>query len=242
MTKELLLIAALLAVFLTSGAQSTSSSQELLEVRKQGVYAHHADSYVANILTGRRFNAYSSQFKQFFQGKYTTLGTLVYDGVLFEDIDIQYNVFTQEVVVLLETGLTERYIMVTPDKVSRFSVYGHEFVQLPGDSVMAKGIYELAYGGVNSNVYIKHTSIEKDIIEGGTIDYEYETTQKFYVTNEFGTFRITGKKKLLEAYQDSQQLEAILKKHKIRFSKKRIEQDLVRAISLFESGKGLADL
>jgi hypothetical protein len=240
--KELLLIAALLATFLTSVAQSTTSNHDLLEVRKKGVYAHHADSYVANILTGRRFVAYSSQFKQFFQGKYTTLGTLIYDGVLFEDIDIQYNVFTQEVVVLLETELIERYIMVTPDKVSRFSVYGHEFVQLPGDSVMAKGIYELAYGGVNSNVYIKHSSIKKEMIDEGKINYEYEPIRKFYVTNEFGAFRITSKKKLLEAYQDSQKLAAILKKHKIKFSKKKIEQDLVRAISLLETANGVADL
>ena len=144
--------------------------------------------------------------------------------------------------MLLETELIERYIMVTPDKVSRFSVYGREFVQLPGDSVMAKGIYELAYGGVHSNVYIKHTSIKKEIIEEGKINYEYEPIRKFYVTNEFGTFRITNKKKLLEAYQDSQQLSAILKKHKIKFSKKKIEQDLVRAISLFETGKGVANL
>ena len=241
MIRGLLLPIILLTGILPLFGQSDLSNS-LLEVRKQGVYAHHDNSYVANILTGRRFIDYSNQFKQFFLGKYTTQGSLVYDGVLFNDIDLQYNLYTQELVVLLETESIERYIIVTPDKVSGFSVYGHEFVQLPGDSVMAKGIYELAYDGVSSNVFIRRTSLEKENIEGGIINYEYEPINRYYVTNEFGSFHITGKKKLIEAYQNSEQLITILKQHKIKFSKKKIEKGLVTAISQLEKGTGPSQL
>ncbi len=237
-----LLISILYGFSLLPLCSQTFSQAEVLELRKQGVYAHYQDSYVASILTGRKFTDYSNQFKQFFLGKYTAPGSLVYDGVLFEDIDLQYNVFTQELVVLLETELSERYIIVTPDKVSYFSVYGHEFVQLAGDSVMEKGIYELAYGGVQSKVFVKHSYLQKEIIEGGAIDHIYEPKKKYFITNEFGTFRISGKKKLLEAYRESPRLRAILKSQRIRFSKNNIEQGLVTAVSQLEIQSGMKAL
>jgi len=242
MNKDILLIISFTAGFLSLSGQSDNPYTAALDVRKQGVYSHYADSYVANILTGRRFSDSRNQFKQFFLGKYTVNGSLIYDGVLFEDVELQYNLHNQNIVVLLETENIERYITVTLDKVSGFSVYGHDFTRVPGDSVMEKGIYELAYAGETSSVFIKRTTQENREIEGREIKYEYSPINKYYVRNEYGTYRITSKKELLKAYQNSGQLISILKKHKVRFSKKKIEQGLVTAISQLEKRSGPAGL
>jgi hypothetical protein len=215
--------------------QSSKPYSATLEARKQGVYSNHADSYVAHIITGRRVLGNMNQFKQYFLGKYTTEGTLVFDEVLFEDIELQYNLYTQQVIVLLETENSEQYVTVTLDKVSRFSIYDHEFTQVQGDGVMAKGIYELAYAGANSSVFIKRTNNKMERIEHGEVKDEYTPINKYYVKNEFGTFHITSKKKLIEAYQNSEQLISILKKNKIKLSKKKMEQGLIAAISYLEA-------
>jgi len=231
----LLLLLSWLTCFAPLLCQVSAETQtEMLLARQQAAYTHHADFYVANILTGRQFEDYSNTFKQFFMGKYTERGSLVYDGVFFDDIELQYNVYTQNVVALLETVNTERYVVVTPDKVSAFSVYGHDFVNVPGDSVMAGGIYELAYGGEKSSVYIKRTSVEERMVEDGKMRVEYEPVSRYYVSNEFGSFHVTGKKKLIQAYQKSPQLIRIIKTNKLRFSKRQIEQGLVQAISSLE--------
>jgi len=235
MTKGLLLCIAFILGCLPSLGQSSKPYSAMLEARKQGVYSNHADSYVAHILTGRRILGYKNQFKQFFLGKYTVAGTLVFDGVLFEDIELQYNLYTQQIIVLLETENSERYVTVTLDKVSRFSIYEHEFTQVQGDSVMAKGIYELAYAGANSSVFIKRTNNKRQKIESSKIKDEYFPINKYYVKNEFGTFHITSKKKLIEAYQNSGQLISILKKNKIKLSKKKMAQGLIAAISYLEA-------
>ena len=226
---------AFVVMFLSLSGQSDNPDNDILATRKEAVYSHHADTYVANILTGKRFTDYRDQFKQFFLGKYTTIGTLVYDGVSFEDIELQYNLFTQNVVVLLETENIERYISVTPDKISGFSVYDHEFVHVPGDSIMSEGIYELAYAGDPSKVFIKRTTTRKQMIKDQRVYYEYDPINRYYITNQFGTFHITSKKKLIEAYQNSQQLISIIKQHKIKFSKKKMSQGLVSAVSNLEA-------
>jgi len=235
MNKGLVLSIAFIVVCLPSLGQSSVPYSVTLEARKQGVLSNHADSYVAHILTGRRVVGYKNQFKQFFLGKYTVAGSLVFDGVLFEDIEMQYNLYTQQVIVLLETENSERYVTVTPDKVSRFSIYAHEFTQVRDDSVMAKGIYELAYSGGNSSVLIKRTNNKMQTIERSKIKVEYYPINKYYVKNEFGTFHITSKKSLIKAYQKSQPLISILKKHKIKLSKKNMEEGLITAISHLEA-------
>ena len=242
MIKGILVQIILLAALHSLSGQSNDSYQEILEARKQGVISHHSESYVANVLTGRGFSDYRNQFKQFFLGKYTVSGSLVYDGVLFEDIEMQYNLYEQNIVVLLETEQVERYITLTTDKVSRFSVYGHDFVQVPGDSVMEQGIYEQAFAGTNSSVFIRRTVQEHKTIEDRVAKFEYTPVNRYYVKNEFGTFRVASKKELLEAYQNSGQLLSIVKKHKIKFSKRKIEQGLVTAISQFETGAGPTSL
>ena len=229
----LLLLLCVVGILPLSG-QSDKLSAELLEARKQMVYSHHEEAYVAGILTGKQFTDYNNKFKQFFLGKYTSQGSLVYDGVLFEDIELQYNIFTQDVIALMETHRSERYVEVTPDKVSAFSVYEHDFVHLAGDSVMAPGIYELAYGGVNSSVFIKRTSISNKLVDGNQINIEYEPVSKYFVRNQFGTFRVSSKKKLIQAYQKSPRLIRIIKTNRIKFSKKKIEQGLVEAVSKLE--------
>lgn len=237
-----LLYVAFVAGFVPLQGQSDGAQPAALEARKQGVYSHHADSYVANVLTGRKFSDYRNQFKQFFLGKYTVRGSLVFDGVSFEDIELQYNLHEQNIVALLETEHIERYVKVTLDKVSGFSIYGHEFTRVQEDSIMESGIYELAYDGVNSSVFIKRMNLESKEIEDRKINVEYTPINKYYVKNEFGTFQISRKKELLKAYNNSRQLASILKKHKVRFSKRKIEQGLITAISQLETGAGPAEL
>ena len=235
MNQTLILLILLLPMALSLTGQSSLPDQEVLAAREQSVQLHRSESNVANILTGRRYTEGINQFKQYFLGKYTTYGTLVFDGVLFDNIELQYNLYTQKVIALLETESVERYVIVTPDKVSRFSIYGHDFVQYPGDSVMAPGIYQLAHQGEDSKVFIKRTSIKKETIRGGEVNVEYKPINKYYITNPFGSFHITGKKKLIQAYRGSATLNSIIKKHKIKFSKKQIELGLVTAITQYES-------
>jgi hypothetical protein len=235
MKKGLLVFAALLVCCPALLGQSDKSYTDILETRKQLVYSNHANSFVAHILTGRRLWDTNIEFAQLFLDKSPVEGTLVFDGVLFEGIGLQYNLYTQQVVALLETENVERYVTITPEKVSEMSLFGHEFTVVQGDTVMAPGIYEIAYAGVNSSVFIKRTKTKLQTIEDQKINIEYDPVNKYFVRNEFGTFEITRKKKLIEAYHNSDQIISILKKYKVKLSKKNIEQGLVTAISNLES-------
>jgi len=215
-------------------SQSTESHATILEARKQGATFSHTDAYVAHVLTGKKYWNTRRHYKQFFLEKSPIEGNLIYDGVLFNNIEMQYNLFTQQVIVLLETKNNERYVTISLDKISGFSIYSHEFTLLSGDSVMKKGIYELAYTGTTSNLFIKRTKRLKEVNAGMDLKIDYTPVNRYYLRNEFGTNQITSKKDLLNAYDNSEELNSIIKENRIKFSKKKIEQGLISALSYLD--------
>ena len=58
----------------------------------------------------------------FFGGNGLEFGTLIYDEVTFRNIEIQYDLYTQQVVVQLESKHNIQLVIVDSDKVSGFLI------------------------------------------------------------------------------------------------------------------------
>ncbi len=227
-------------LFLLIGHPSLSQNQDksaILQARKQGVMAHYEQAYVAHILTGKKydFEQYKSKSHPMFLSKRPQPGTLVYDGVLFKKIDIEYNLFDQQVVVLLESKNNERYVSIDKEKISAFSIDDYRFLHVRGDSVMKDGIYQHAFEGKNLALFIKNRKSQEDVFSNAYLMYEYHPKKAFYVKNSYGTFQIRGKKSLLKAFQDAGELAGILKSQKIKIRKKGMERQLLKALSHFDA-------
>jgi hypothetical protein len=234
--KHLLYILILL-IGLPASGQNSFSVKQLQEARVLRVKQHYERSKVAHILTGkhytlRRLHAINSQL---FNEMNPLPGTLIYDGVTLQDIVMQYDVASQQIIVLLETGRSEKYVSLDTEKVTGFSIMGYNFSNLPGDSVMAQGIYEIAYSGWKSVVFIKRNKTTTTTIQFGQIIHEYLPSDKYFLRNQFGVFQISNKKSFLEANQFDAEVKALIKKRKIKFSKNKIEQGLLSAVSLLDA-------
>ena len=61
---------------------------------------------------------------------------------------------------------------------------------------------------------------------------EFVPVTRYFVKNPYGTFRVNSKKSFLKAYGNHKDLMEIIKKNKLKFSKKKIEDSLITALSM----------
>ena len=236
MVKYLTLVAFLMTCA-NCHAQLGQSDKSMIEARQNQIYNNHDDADVATVLSGKKYSLryLGAKNSQFFLTDDTEYGSLIYDGISFDTLEMQYDLFAQKIVVLLESKKTAEYVSIDTDKVSEFLLNDCLFVQVKQDSVMKEGIYQLAFDGQESNVFIKRKKRRIEKVDTGKLIIIFQSFDEYYVTNEFGSFKVSGKKDLLSAFQNSDQLKSLIKKRKIKFSKKVKENGIIAAVSLFDS-------
>ena len=199
--KKFLLYLGIAITWFPALSQSDHSVSAILDAREQLVRNNHEKLYVSHVLTGRKYDVkyIGSVNSQFFRDKYPSYGTLVYDGVFFDKIEIQLDIYQKKVVVLLESKNNEQFVTIDTEKVSELTFKDYKFVHIRHDSIMSKGLYQHAFQGQHTNTYIKRTKLKKDKIENSKMIIEFTPHDKYYITNDLGTFYITNKKSFLEA-------------------------------------------
>ncbi len=235
----------LLSVFLLLLAAIDLSAQDVLTAhRLRQAKAVYNQQDVTRILSGKAYNLkYLGAINtQFYQSMYPEPGTMIYDGITFDSLDMQIDLYTQEVVVLMESPHHSQYMTVDRQKVDYMHFMDFTFVKIKGDSVMADGLYEEMFTGDSNALYAKREVFRKQFIDSGRALIDFIPNHSYYITNANGTFRIQRKKDLLTAYPQSPQLLKTLKKNKIKLSKKRFEQGLLKAIHHVDSSLKLPPL
>ena len=196
----------------------------------------YEDFHVANILTGRIYplNYPRIEGSQYCTGDYLIPGDLIYDGIRFRAIPIQYDTYKQLVVVEFASKTVPKIISLDIQKVSEFNINGLEFISY-ADSVLAKGIYQSMFNGERSRLLVKR----QKALSGGNLStlksYSFTSLDTYYVVNNRGTFRITGRRDFLEALDNDEKLESFIRNNKLKFSKYRLEESLIRALTFHES-------
>lgn len=224
--------------WLCSFCQSNNDSK-VLETRSSEVYKHYQNSYIATILSGKGYylDYQGAKNSPYFGDNGLEFGTLIYDGVTFRNIAIQYDLYTQQVVVQLESKNNTQLVILDSDKVSDFSINNYKFVNIRMDSVMNSGIYQLAYKGPNSSLFVKRTMDKYEEFSVQEITLDFRPKNEYYITNDLGSFHVNTKRSLMKAYNNSSGLLSILRENNIRFSKNLIENGLITVLSLLEPKK-----
>ena len=231
-----LFIILLIGVEFSSQAQYTKDDLDIFKKREQQVIRKNDSTDIASILTGKVYalrQTYSIN-SQFFNDANPGDASLRYDGVWIEHINMQYDLSTQQVIVLLKTKYNEKYVSIDSEKVTYFNINGSVFKKVTQDSLMADGIYQIAYAGVQSNLYIKRIKNRVEKISD-KITVQFNPVNYYFVTNSLGTFSITSKNDFLNAYGNNPQIKNMLKEYAIKFNKHRIEEGLLTALRVMES-------
>ena len=219
-----------------SQAQLKKEDLDIIKQREQQVGRKNDSADIASVLTGKVYalrQTYAIN-SQFFNDTNPADASLRYDGVWFEHIMMQYDLSTQQIIVLLKTKYNEKYVSIDREKVDYFSIGGSVFKRITQDSVMDDGIYQIAYTGEHGNLYIKRIKNRVEKVSD-KITVQFNPVNYYYVTNAFGTFAVASKNDFLNAYNDNPQVKNLLKEHAIKFTKHRIELGLLTALRVMDS-------
>ena len=227
----LLTLVACLFIFNTLEGQSLSDSDSS-NTRKTIIYNAYAHHNVNHIITGKEYDDHFTDAinSRFFHGSYPEAGQLIYDGVFYPKIDIQYDTYGHEVVVLLESTAGSQLISIDKEKITQFSFNGYLFKMIKNDSTISNGLYQILYQDGNTILLSKRGKEKTERIEYGVHQVIFDPKNKFYIKKRSGTFEVSNKKDLYQAYSKNKKVVEVIKKSRAKFSSKYIEASLLKVI------------
>jgi hypothetical protein len=149
-------------------------------------------------------------------------GTIVYDGEHFDGVPLLYDLSKDRLIT--EHPFGRNKIQLVTEKINRFTITDHLFVQLNEEKI-AKGFYELSYNGT-SKVYIRRQKNIQNRNSGNIIERYFIDKISFYIKKNDSFFLVKSKKSVLNAFSDKK---AELKKF-IRDTHLSFKSDRVKSI------------
>jgi hypothetical protein len=202
---------------------------------------HHFLSPERGLYNGSEYayNAYYpftiNEGHPFFQSKGFDTGSVFYDGVLYENVPLLFDIVKLE---LLTHDPTNNYIMrLNGERVEWFTIWGHTFIRLSGDpatSPLHTGFYDLLYNGKTA-LYKRVSKIFKEnsssfqglkIYPVESNEYFIKSDNRYYsVKNKTSLLLIMGNKKKAVAQ--------FMKKNKLKLRTAR-EYALIKIVSYYD--------
>ena len=132
------------------------------------------------------------------------IGTLNYDGNLYFEIPLKYDILRDILVLNPSEGLAVTAISLNQDKVDSFLIFNKNFVKINKEQYnntnFSTGYYEIVKYSENQAFYIKHSkSLEKRVKDDG-IYYSFKDNNTFYFDLDKKLYAINSKKDIIKLF------------------------------------------
>ena len=192
----------------------------------------------SHLYTGKEYYGYAKNIKgdQFFLTSAMESNTIFYDGSLYENIPLLFDIVSQEVII-------NRYhqdlrISLLSEKVKYFTLAGHRFENIntaQKDGKISDGIYDEVYKGT-TNVLVKRS---KRIVNAIRTDEsaKFVEEDELFIQNGNAFYPVSGSSSLLQALSDKKdQVKIFIRKNKFKF-KKNMEKEVILAAAYYTTLK-----
>jgi hypothetical protein len=161
---------------------------------------------------------------------------LTYDGILYRDMPLEYDLVLDEVVIHDYTG--KILIGLISEKIDHFSIGSHEFRYFPADQANpasgppSQGFYEVLLSSDAITLLARRE--KKLVLPSNREDPARYDQQNFYFLHKDGRFySVDGRIALLEAMKDRKDaLKKYIRENKLHF-KKQLETALIRTTAYY---------
>lgn len=220
---------------LSYGQHSANSQEEITKSRERNVKQTYTDLDIADFITGKIYQLrnFDIEGSQYFTGEYFVNGSLVYDGVLFENIPLQYDIYRQLVITLFDSGSTIENLSIDSNRISWFSFDGLKFVNYKG-VLLPHGIYQEFYNGYRSTILIKRVKETARNDERSRYYYKFNTNYKIYLLIKNQVYQINKKKDLMIALGNDVEVRKYIKSNNLSFNRKMIEESLSNIMAYYD--------
>jgi hypothetical protein len=161
----------------------------------------------------------------FYQSDSLLQGSVSYQGTIYRDLDLFYNMVSDEVVT--RNYAHNALITLSTEKIDSFQIGTHVFVQLSASKTNGlgkDGFYEQMYSGEPA-FYVRR---EKRLVSGtGSEETRYIQYNYYYIRLKNIYYPVDGKKSLLGFLKDQENvLKKYIRANKLNF-KKNLESSMV---------------
>ncbi len=170
----------------------------------------------------------------FFETDQRVKGNVFYDGTLYTDIPISYDLTRDE--VLMDNKAQGFDLRLVTDKIKSFTILNHVFVRLVRDTINKGGIEATGFYDLLFNGRIKVLAKRRKKIEQA---FKAEEAPRFIQYNEYFVLKndeyhkVDSKRSLLDVFGDQKdKLKKYLKKNKLNY-KKNPENTIVKAADYY---------
>lgn len=175
--------------------------------------------YQAALYNGPKYLGYPSYFKEthpFFNTSTPSLGTIQYNGVVYQGIYLLYDAYKD--VVILSDKL--RLIELTTEKITAFTIDGHQFINLKNIPLVKgnkQGLYQVLLDGRIQLLCKEIKSKQEKVINNELIGI-FESTKNYFIILENQLIPITNKQQLFKLFATKEEgIRKLISKEKLKF-------------------------
>ena len=229
----------LLGMGAATRAQDSSTSQPVNQPAVENAVALYYSSvdHQSRLYNGVEHVGYSPRIKghAYFQEADLQKGSIVYDGLVYTDVPMWYDMLKEQVIIQHFNKFTR--IGLVSDKVTSFTLLNHHFIRLTIDSTLGlpirTGFYDVLYKG-SSTVLVKRVKTIYEIVKD-ELEREFTQQNYYYIQKDSTYYRVKSYKGLLTIFKDhSKEIKQYLRKNKIRY-RKNTENAIIKAAAYYDS-------
>jgi hypothetical protein len=227
--------------FLLAGsmvAQSPSDDSVLYTKAVSNLIAlyHHSSGDQSGLFNGSQYSGYPFSFEAgdpFFKESKPGTGSVVYDGVLYENVTMQYDE-VQEALIMQDSS---RRIRLLNDRIEAFTLFDNNFIRIVKDTestvLVRTGFYNLLYEGKTS-VLKREEKIIRDDPSTGVLLRFIDSHMYYYIKMNNAFFSIKSKNGLLDIFKDRKKdIRQYIRKNKLSYRKDR-DNTLIKATAYYD--------
>ena len=191
----------------------------------------------AHLYTGKEFINYSVNIKghPFFETDQMQNGDIFYDGTLYENILMLYDIAAQEVII--NRYKQDERIRLLNEKIKYFTFDGHRFENIFSvegkDENITNTFFDIMYNG-KAGILVKRIKRIKNGIKAED-PTSFVEEDELYVRNGKNLYAIDGRNSTLQAFSDKKDpIKTFIRKNKLKF-KKNIEKDLIMTAEYYST-------
>ena len=225
----------LFLLFFYSGTIHAQNSYDSAYIKAVAVYTK-AIGVNAHLYNGSEYIDYDHRItgNPFFGDLYFTSGSIVFDGILYTDVKMFYDILNDDVVI---KNYNDTALLLAKNKISSFTFAGHYFIRVSADSSDAEiksGFYEVLYDG-RTKLFAKR---KKEITEKIALQYSessFTEHNDYYILKNDIFYPANDKGSALNVMKNKKsELTKFIHQNKLKF-KKTLEFSLIKTVAYYDS-------
>lgn len=161
------------------------------------------------------------------------MGSIYYDGVLYSNIPLAYDIVKEEVVIRNKQQLS---VKLVPEKIDYFILFNQLFIHIANDSIsnpgFQPGLYNVILDNASITVLAKRKKTPLRVLLP-TDHYEFREVDTYFIKRNEKYYFVDNKSSLLNALQDKKdEIKKFIQKNKFNF-KKDFENSIIKTADYY---------